>query len=166
MQKPFTFHCEVDLGEGGGVVSHEFVPYFSASQLVVLRFPLPFELEAKQVSGVMKVVQTGLGLLEGDILRAFSTLELRYDSELREVRFGEGITPQRATPLQRNGLLREVERRLGMISAELGGFMPKPPTRCLFITDGQPLQKVTDALVANTPDKAREIVMVFERPLD
>ena len=34
-----------------------------------------------------------------------------------------------------------------------------------FVFEGQPYQQVVDALVANSPDKTGEIVMVFERPL-
>ena len=59
-------------------------------------------------------------------------------------------------------MLSSLARRLG-----LGKINPEvKPRRCLFVSQGQPYQQVIDALVANTPDKTREIVMVFERPLD
>ena len=38
------------------------------------------------------------------------------------------------------------------------------PTKCLFVSDGEPYQRVVDALRANTQDKTQEIVLVFERP--
>ena len=38
------------------------------------------------------------------------------------------------------------------------------PAKCLFLCDGQPSEKVVQALTANTEDKASEVVMVFERP--
>lgn len=40
------------------------------------------------------------------------------------------------------------------------------PTKVLFLADGQPYQKVADALLANAVDRTDEIVMLFERPLD
>lgn len=43
--------------------------------------------------------------------------------------------------------------------------MGTKPTKCLYIADGQPPEKVIDALTANTEDKADEILMIFERPL-
>ena len=52
---PFTFEVDCDLGEGGGVVSLSCTPYFSSSELLTFRYPLPFELEAEQVAGAVKV---------------------------------------------------------------------------------------------------------------
>ena len=167
-----TFVATIDLGEGDGTVVHEFEPYFSSSTLILMRYPVPYTLEAKPMQGVIKVTDTGDGLIEGDVLRAFSTLQLRYDSNARARLYGEGLLGEANEEERRRswkrwrdvsgGMLSSLARRLG-----LGKINPevKPP-RCLFVSQGQPYQQVIDALVANTPDKTREIVMVFERPLD
>ena len=167
-----TFVATIDLGEGDGTVVHEFEPYFSSSTLILMRYPVPYTLEAKPLQGVIKVTDTGDGLIEGDVLRAFSTLQLRYDSNARARLYGEGLLGEaneeerrRSWKRWRNvsgGMLSSLARRLG-----LGKINPEvKPRRCLFVSQGQPYQQVIDALVANTPDKTREIVMVFERPLD
>jgi len=147
------FELAVDLGEGSGVVKEvTFETYFSSSQLLTFRFGVPFELEAEPCQGVIKVVSSGNGLLEGDVLRAFSTFQMRYDSQRKEYRYGSGISPARpAGPAPgRTGM--------GMINP-----IQEMPSKCLFIADGQPHQQVIDALLANTADKAGEIVMLFER---
>ena len=45
-QQNDAFQVHVDLGEGSGYAQIELDPYFSDSDLVTLRLPLPFELEA------------------------------------------------------------------------------------------------------------------------
>ena len=77
-----TFLAAIRLGEGDGTVTHEFRPYFSSSTLITMRYPVPYTLEAEPQQGVIKVTETGDGLIEGDVLRAFSTLEMRYDLSL------------------------------------------------------------------------------------
>ena len=72
-----TYVATIDLGEGDGSVVHEFEPYFSSSTLITMRYPLPYTLEAAPVQGVIRVTDTCDGLIEGDVLRAFSTLQLR-----------------------------------------------------------------------------------------
>ena len=75
-----TFIATIELGEGDGTVVHEFDPYFSASTLITMRYPVPYTLEASPLQGVIKVTKSGDSLIEGDILRAFSTLEFRCDA--------------------------------------------------------------------------------------
>jgi hypothetical protein len=72
-----TFVATIELGEGDGTVVHEFDPYFSSSTLITMRYPVPYTLEASPLQGVIKVTESGDGLIEGDVLRAFSTLQLR-----------------------------------------------------------------------------------------
>ena len=81
-----TFAATIELGEGDGTVVHEFQPYFSSSTLITMRYPVPYTLEAEPLQGVIKVTDTGDGLIEGDVLRAFSTLQLRCDAAAREQR--------------------------------------------------------------------------------
>lgn len=156
------FMLDINLGEGDGIVRHAFTPYFSSSQLLTFRYPVPFTLEAEPIEGVIRVMQTGAGLIEGDVLRAFSTLEMRYDSATRERRYREGI---RGTDADENERKRSWQRCRAEARGGLGLINPEvKPQRCLFVSDGQPFQEVIDALVANTPEKTSEIVMVFERP--
>ena len=75
-----TFVATIELGEGDGTVVHEFDPYFSSSTLITMRYPVPYTLEASPLQGVIKVTDSGDGLIEGDVLRAFSTLQLRCDA--------------------------------------------------------------------------------------
>ena len=157
------FKLSVDLGEGDGSCAVEFQPYFSSSQLMTFRYPVPFTLEAEPMGGVIKVTDSGEGLIEGDVLRAFSTLEVRYDSATGERRYCKGGV--------RGVAVDEAERkrswkRCNPAKGLLRLINPETkPERCLFVFEGQPYQQVVDALVANSPDKTGEIVMVFERPL-
>ena len=48
-------------------------------------------LDVEPVQGAWTVVKDGMGLRVGDVLRACSTLELRYDSARREVRRSGGF---------------------------------------------------------------------------
>ena len=157
------FRLSVDLGEGDGSVQLEFQPYFSSSQFLTSRYPVPFTLEAEPTGGVIKVTDTGEGLIEGDVLRAFSTLEVRLDSASGERKYIEGGL--------RGAAVDEVERkrswrRRNPARGLLRWINPETkPERCLFVFEGQPYQQVVDALVANSADKTGEIVMVFERPV-
>lgn len=169
-----AFEVSVDLGDGSGEAQCELEPYFSDSALVTLRVPLPFELEAEPIQGVYKVVKPGYGLLEGDVLRAFSTFAIRYDSQLKEVRAGPGLPGMGEgdkSPVEKKReaaasfFLGGIEKLLGVGAlSEVGAFAETRPAKCLFVADGQPHSAVEDALVANVPDKTREIVMIFERP--
>ena len=89
--EPDSFDFDVDLGDNGGIVEHvQLEPYFSRSSLVTVRLPLPFNLDVEPVQGVYRVNIDGYGLMVGDILRAFSTIRMRYDSDLKEVRVAQG----------------------------------------------------------------------------
>lgn len=69
-------HCfvvQVDLGTGSGIVQQKFTPLFSESELLTVRMPVPFELHAEAVHGVLRVSDSGYGLCVGDVLRACST---------------------------------------------------------------------------------------------
>jgi hypothetical protein len=149
----------VDLGDDGGIVEHTLQPYFSSSELVTVRLPLPVDLEAEPTQGVYKIVKAGNGLLVGDVLRAFSTLVMRYDSELREVRCGAGL------PGRRRLAARGTPSLFGLLNLDLGFSQQRMPQKCLFVADGQASSRVNDALVANVPSKTSSIVMIFERPL-
>mmetsp|Transcript_65682 Transcript_65682/g.109129 ORF Transcript_65682/g.109129 Transcript_65682/m.109129 type:complete len:143 (+) Transcript_65682:3-431(+) len=139
--------------------------------LITVRYSLPFHLEAEPLHGVVQVVKDHNGLVQGDVLRAFSTPELRYDSASQETRFAGGFRGTHKFAGNRSDdqddasfwmrflrLLRNAQAGLG-INPEL------LPTKVLFLADGQPYQRVRDALCANTLDKTNEIVMIFERPL-
>jgi hypothetical protein len=155
------FGVEVDLGAPDGVVTCSFAPFFSSSELLTFRYPLPFELEAAQRVGFVEVVRDGYGLRRGDILRAFSTFEKRWDSKLGRIAYVEGLPGVR--PGQESTEAPPVRE---LISAELGGFWTEQrASKVLFVADGQSLEAVTDALQANTPEKTDEIVMLFERQL-
>jgi hypothetical protein len=105
--------------------------------------------------------------LRPQVLRAFSTLEMRYDSGAKEVRFGDGIlgeepadSEQRRassnagaadeasrTPAAQLRSLVADPRRLGQLSGELGGAVARAinpeekPRRCLYVSEGQPYQQ-------------------------
>ena len=161
------FDVKIDLGDGSGIVEHSLQPFFSRSSLVTVRVPLPFELQADPIQGAFKVVQDGYGLRVGDVLRACSTLVLRYDSETREVRVGPGL-PGKADDSS-PATAPSIPQWLSSFQSNwnpLTAFAEQRPAKCLFIADGQPHSRVTDALVANEVGKVREIVLVFERPLD
>lgn len=161
-----TFLAAVRLGEGDGTVTHEFRPYFSSSTLITMRYPVPYTLEAEPQQGVIKVTETGDGLIEGDVLRAFSTLEMRYDSLSGQRRYFDGLEGILGEAADEDERKRSWQGWAEGIGRALGVFNPEAkPRRCLFVSEGQPYQQVIDALVANTPEKTREIVMVFERPL-
>ena len=95
-------------------------------------------------------------------MRAFSTLCLRYDSELKEVCFGPGVPGLQGDASQpvAEGFASKLTGLMNSFS-----FGDTRPAKALFIADGMPHQRVTDALVANEPDKVSVIVMIFERPL-
>ena len=124
-----TFTVAVDLGDGVKL-AEELVPLFSESDIVTVRYPLPFELAAEAEHGVMRVTRDGNGLLTGDVLRLCSTFTMRMDA--------------------------------------VGGLLPMgtKPTKCLFLADGQPPQRVVEALTANTDDRTEDVWMAFERPVE
>lgn len=164
-----SFEISVDLGEGSGIVDGDLPALFTRSELLTVRYPLPFALEAEPMQGVVKVVEAGNGLQVGDVLRACSTPELRYDSTQKRVCYGAGYrgTVPPAVGAKAAG---RTEDWLGTLfqraTAELGGFAQTRPTKVLFVADGRPHQQVTDALTANTLERGVEsIVMLFERPL-
>jgi len=171
----------VNLGEGSGLVQGELSTIFTHSVLVTVRYPLPWDLKACCVNGVVRVYEDGHGLLIGDVLRACSTLELRYDSARGETCIGSGfrgrVRPGDGVPEETAGWLqRAVTRLVGGIAGaprprpgllpELQPFRETSPTKVLFLADGQSDQRVTDALAANTADKVQEVVMLFERPVE
>lgn len=88
---PTGFELSVDLGDGGGVVAGELTAFFSHSELVIVRYPVPVILSASPENGVIRVYEDGHGLRVGDVLRACSTLLMRYCSEARAVRLGAGV---------------------------------------------------------------------------
>lgn len=103
------------------------------------------------------------GLLKGDVLRAFSTLALRYDSQLKEKRMGPGIPAVLGS--DELPLPRAKPAGIGSLFGFAKFINPETrPSKALFVTDGMPKWAVTDALVANEPDKVSEIVLIFERP--
>jgi hypothetical protein len=147
-----VFELSVDLGEGGGLVQGELTAFFTNSELVVVRYPVPLVLQAIPDKGVVRVNEDGMGLLVGDVLRACSTLEMRYDSSARAVRMGPGFHGRKRERrlggedeiASRSGT-RWWERRLsGLVPGslpELGVFTETCPTKVLFIADGQPYSK-------------------------
>jgi len=169
---PTIFEVSVDLGEGSGIVDGDLPALFSNSVLLTVRYPLPFALEADPKQGVVRVVKPGNGLQVGDVLRACSTPELRYDSTRKRLCYGAGFRGKRP-PSERVESYNRDESWLGGIgeifqraTAELGGFQETQPDKVLFIADGRPYQQVTDALTANSLDRGVEsIVMLFERPV-
>ena len=160
-----AFDFEVDLGDGGGMVEHSLQPYFTDSSLITLRVPLPFNLEADPKQGCWEVKADGYGLRVGDVLRAFSTLVLRYDSEQRTTRIGPGL-PGRPTG-DASASDESTPNWLATLQSTLkpfAVFSEKPLAKCLFVADGEPHSRVQDALLANEAGKVREIVLIFERP--
>lgn len=55
-------------------------PLYSCSDLVTVRYALPLALELEPQLGQMRVTKSGMGLMPGDVLRAFSTFKIRMDS--------------------------------------------------------------------------------------
>lgn len=150
-----VFELSVDMGEGGGLVQGELTAFFTNSKLVVVRYPVPLVLQASPAKGVVRVDKDGMGLLVGDVLRACSTLEMRYDSQARAVKMGPGFHGRKRERrvgdedeiASRSGT-RWWERRLrGLVPQslpELGVFTETCPTKVLFIADGQPYSKARD----------------------
>ena len=60
-----SFEISVDLGEGSGIVDGDLPALFTRSELLTVRYPLPFALEAEPMQGVVKVVEAGNGLQVG-----------------------------------------------------------------------------------------------------
>ena len=161
-----AFDFEVDLGDGGGSVEHSLEPYFTDSSLITLRVPLPFNLEADPKQGCWEVQSDGYGLRVGDILRAFSTLVLRYDSEERTTRMGPGLPgrPSDDASASDENMPKFLSEALQSNWNPFTAFSEKPLAKCLFVADGEPHSRVQDALLANEAGKVREIVLIFERP--
>ena len=181
-----VFELKVNLGQGGGMVEGELQAFFSKSELLTVRYPVPVELRVRPERGVLRVYETGYGLREGDVLRACSTFEMRFDSAARETRLGPGFHGRpnggaiaqgggrgaaSSIPWLEGGWWREqLSRTVGLREPqnlpELGVFSETAPTKVLFVADGQSFERVRDALLANVPDKTDNVVMLFERPLD
>jgi len=145
-----VFELCIDLGEGNGVVEGELTPLFTRSELVSVRYQVPFALEASADKGVVRIDTAGLGLLAGDVLRACSTLEMRYDSETRTVRLGPGFhgrkraLGQEGEVASRSGARwweRKLRRSVPSALDELGVFIETCPAKVLFIADGQSFAK-------------------------
>ena len=162
-----SFDVAVDLGEGS-IVEGSLSALFTESELVTVRYPLPFSLEVEPRQGMMKVIQNGNGLLDGDVLRACTTLEFRYDTARRQVVCGSGFRGRRAAsgPATDDRSDSWWQRLFRDANAELGGFGIKSnPDKVLFVADGKPYEVVSDALIANQVDRGVDsIVMLFERP--
>ena len=160
-----NFDLDVDLGDEGGFVEHRLRPLFTRSSLVTVRVPLPLELQIDAIAGSWRVTEDQYGLRTGDVLRAFSTLAMRYDSEMREVVVGSGL-PGRLTdaaqvePSGMPGWLQAFQSNFNPLTA----FQTQRPAKCLFVADGEPHSRVQDALVANQKGKVSQIVLIFERP--
>lgn len=163
-QEPFAL--AVDLGDGCGTVEHTLQPFFTKSSLVTVRVPLPFDLEAEPIQGCFKVVQDGYGLRVGDVLRACSTLQMRYDSDKEEMRVGPGLPGKADAQPAASSKMPEWLSSFQSNFNPWTAFAPQRPAKCLFIADGQPHSRVADALVANEMGKVREMVLVLERPAD
>ena len=165
--EPDSFDFDVDLGDNGGIVEHvQLEPYFSRSSLVTVRLPLPFNLDVEPVQGVYRVNIDGYGLMVGDILRAFSTIRMRYDSDLKEVRVGPGLPGKRSEAVKAADSDSNLPEWLAAFQTNfnpLTAFRENSPAKCLFVADGEPCSRVKDALVANEAGKVKEIVLVFER---
>ena len=147
-------------------MQHSLRPFFTRSSLVTVRVPLPFELQADPEQGFYRVVEDGYGLRVGDVLRAFSTLVVRYDSESREMRVGAGLP---GVQPEDDPAASGVPKWLSAFQSNwnpLTAFQTQRPAKCLFVADGEPYSRVQDALVANEVGKVREIVLIFERPND
>jgi len=79
-QEHSTFALVVDLGEDGGTVHEALPPLFTSSDLITIRLHLPFSLPAEPSQGVLQVTTDGHGLLQGDVVRAFTTFGTRPHS--------------------------------------------------------------------------------------
>ena len=113
----------------------------------------------------------GAGVLQHTLKPLYSSSELvtvRY-----KLQFDLELAPQlgqmRVTKSGMGLVVGDVLRACSTFQVQMDnvfGLFPigTKPTKCLFLCDGQPSQKVVEALTANTEDKASEIVMVFERP--
>lgn len=159
------FAFAVDLGDDGGVVEHTLQPFFTRSSLVITRVPLPFELQADPVQGCWRMKEDGYGLRVGDVLRAFSTLAVRYDSECKTTRPGPGLPGVRDG--EDDGAADDVPKWLQAFQQNwnpLTAFETQRPAKCLFVTDGAARLAVEDALVANEASKVKELVLIMERP--
>ena len=121
-----TFDVKIDVD--GCMLEQTLQPLFSESELVTVRLPLPLELAAEASGGVLKVTANGSGMRIGDVLRCFTTSQMRMGDTF-------------------------------------GLFAVAKLKRCLFVADGQPPDRVIEALTANSPDKSTDIVLVLERPL-
>lgn len=57
------------------LLTQEFQPLFSASEMLTLRLPLPIDLKAAPYAGTLRISEDGYGLRRGDVLRACSSVQ-------------------------------------------------------------------------------------------
>lgn len=67
----------VDLGEGYGTITVDFQPMFEAgSEFIVVRFPVPFDLNVEPRDGRVVVTKDDGLLRAGDVVRATTTFTM------------------------------------------------------------------------------------------
>ena len=112
----------------------ELQPLFSQSELLTVRLPLPFALSAAQHAGQLAVTRDGFGMRTGDVLRLCSTYE------------------------------RDIRSRAQLALRSILPAAAPPSRRFMFECDGQPMDRVRRALVANSETVgATDILLVLER---
>mmetsp|Transcript_2998 Transcript_2998/g.8770 ORF Transcript_2998/g.8770 Transcript_2998/m.8770 type:complete len:175 (-) Transcript_2998:265-789(-) len=125
---------ELELGAGKANVA--FKPLMDSSEAVVVRYKLPFGLNAEEQAGRVVVTQDGAGGERvGDVLR-FTT------------RWSLGLP-------QGGGLVSTAASFGGAIGWQLSLF---------DVAKARNFDEVVEALTSNTEDRTNQVTLIFERP--
>lgn len=129
------FKLALDLGKNGkGQL--KFKPSVPSSEVVVVRYQVPFGLNVENQGGRAICTKDGPGGEKvGDILRWTTYYSMQLPSG--------------------DGALTTVASFGGMLSWKIGLF---------DVDKAQSWDEVVEKLVSNTPERTDEVVLVFERP--
>ena len=72
-QRPFVATFRLQLHDPP--IDCNIAPFFSRSELLTVRLPLPFQLAVRPFRGTMSVFHDGSGLRAGDVLRCCTTIQ-------------------------------------------------------------------------------------------
>jgi len=136
-EAPFEIDISMPPSNSGLVAQMQVKPLSSPSQLVEVRYPLPFELSVEPQNGQAVFTKAGTGgELPGDILR---------------------FSSQWTMGLPRgNGLISTAASFSGAIGWQCSLF---------DVMKASNWNEVVEALVSNTPQRTDEVVLLFERPM-
>ena len=138
MQEREPFALKLDLPPRG-TCNLKFKPVFPASEAVVVKYGLPFNLNVESKNGLCTVTKPGAGgEAPGDILRYCTTWTLGLPG---------GAASPGATIASFSGA--GLSYRLGLFDV---------------CKEAKKWDDVVEALTSNTPERTDQVTLVFERP--